>query len=218
MGPDPVGARAVRLRGGANELTVPTVFHVELRQFPNVARSFNMTRAELDARILGPWVAERPVELDDRRWAPAKARLTIYEGPELRSEDMGLGRSWGNVTRSCTEVTERVLEEAAAVVVPDSLASVRAFKSELAGYADDRALALHEIPALAGRRHPGSRASEQLALAERSVWELLHQRRVQMLRGDVEVGQDEWQQVLLDWRNWTDADAAAITLESIAEP
>lgn len=213
-----MGARAVRLRGGAIDLTVPTVFHVELRQFPNVARSFNMTRTELDARILGPWVAERPVELDDRRWSPAKARLTIYEGPELRSEDMGLGRSWGNVTRSCADVTERVLEEAAAVVVPDSPASVEAFKSELAGYAGDRALALHEIPALAGRRHPGARASEQLALAERSVWELLHQRRVRMLRGDAEVGQDEWQQVLLDWRTWTGAAAPAMTLAAIAEP
>jgi hypothetical protein len=193
------------------------VFHVELRQFPNVARSFNLTRPELDARILGPWVAERPVELDDRRWSPAKARLTIYEGPELRSEDMGLGRSWGNVTRRCAEVTERVLEEAAAVVVPDSLASVEAFKSELAGYADDRPLALHEIPALAGRRHPGARASEQLALAERSVWELLHQRRVRMLRGDVEVGEDEWQQILLDWQMWTGPAAPALRLAAIAD-
>lgn len=212
-----MGARAVRGRGWAIELTAPTVFHVELRQFPNVARSFNLTRTELDARILGPWVAERPVELDDRRWSPAKARLTIYEGPELRSEDMGLGRSWGNVTRSSTEVTERVLEEAAAVVVPDSLASVEAFKSELAGYTDDRALALHEIPALAGRRHPGARASEQLALAERSVWELLHQRRVRILRGDVEVGEDEWQQILLDWQMWTGAAAPAMTLAAIAQ-
>ena len=194
------------------------MFHVELRQFPNVARSFNLSRAELDAQILVPWVAERPVQLDDRRWSPAKARLTIYEGPELRAEDMGLGRSWGNVTRNCQEVTQRVLEEAAAVVVPDSAASVEEFKLLLAGYTADRAVALHEIPALAGRRHPGARASEQLALAERSVWELLHQRRVRMVRGEDEVSQDEWQPVLLHWQEWTDEVTPAIALEAIAEP
>jgi hypothetical protein len=192
------------------------VFHVELRQFPNVARSFNLSRADLDAQILVPWVAERPVELDDRRWSPAKARLTVYEGPELRSEDMGLGRSWGNVTRNCEEVTQRVLEEAAAIVLPDSAASVEQFKLELAGHAADRAVPIHEVPALAGRRHPGARASEQLALAERSVWELLHQRRVQMVRGGVEVGEEEWQRVLLDWQTWTADVLPGIALEAIA--
>jgi hypothetical protein len=194
------------------------VFHVELRQFPNVARSFNLTRSELDARILGPWVAERPVELDDRRWSPAKARLTIYEGPELRAQDMGLGRSWGNVTRSGEEVTQRVLQEAAAVVVPDSPASVEQFKAEVAGLAAERSLALPEIPALAGRRHPGARASEQLALAERSVWELLHLGRVRLLRGQVEVGQDEWQSLLLDWHTWTESLGRPIVLVATAEP
>ncbi len=194
------------------------MFHVELRQFPNVARSFNLSRPELDVQILVPWVAERPVELDDRRWSPAKARLTIYEGPELRAEDMGLGRSWGNVTRNCEEVTERVLEEAAAIVLPDSAASVEQFKLLLAGCAADRTVPLHEIPALAGRRHPGARASEQLALAERSVWELLHQHRVRMVRGEAEVAQDEWQPVLLAWETWTEAVTPGIVLEAIAEP
>jgi hypothetical protein len=194
------------------------VFHVELRQFPNVARAFNLSRAELDVQILVPWVAERPVQLDDRRWSPAKARLTIYEGPELRAEDMGLGRSWGNVTRHCEEVTQRVLEEAATVVVPDSTASVEQFKQLLAGYAADRAVPLHEIPALAGRHHPGARASEQLALAERSVWELLHQGRVRMLRGEVEVEQDEWQPVVLAWQTWTDKATPGIVLVAITEP
>ena len=59
------------------------MFHVELRQFPHQARAFNLTRDQLDARILGPWTSGRAIELDDRRWAPDRAKLTIYEGPEL---------------------------------------------------------------------------------------------------------------------------------------
>src|SRR5204863_2643722 len=68
--------------------TLRRVFHVELRQFPNVARSFNLSESELHARVVGPWVAERPLELDDRRWSPDKARLTIYEGPRLAPEEI----------------------------------------------------------------------------------------------------------------------------------
>ena len=40
------------------------MFHVELRQFPHVARMFNLSREELEARILGPWLAGRELELD----------------------------------------------------------------------------------------------------------------------------------------------------------
>ena len=50
------------------------------------------------------------------------------------------------------------------------------------------------------------------------MWELLHQRRVRMLRGEDEVSQDEWQPVLLHWQEWTDEVTPAIALEAIAEP
>ena len=38
----------------------------------------------------------------ERSWEPAKARLTVYEGPEVRPDDMGLGRGWATVTRGGT--------------------------------------------------------------------------------------------------------------------
>ena len=57
-------------RSVMSEATLPVVFHVELRQFPHQTRAFNLTREELDARILGPWVSAGGVELDDRRWSP----------------------------------------------------------------------------------------------------------------------------------------------------
>jgi len=88
------------------------VFHVQLRQFPNVARAFNLTREELDSQILVPWAAGEPVTWSDRKWPPDKARITIYEGPQLRTEEIGLGRGWANATRTGEDVTERVLTEA----------------------------------------------------------------------------------------------------------
>ena len=79
-----------------NELTLRVVFHVQFRQFPNVARAFNLTREELDSRILGPWARGEPIQWSDRRWSPERAKLTIYEGPELRprrSDSGGAGRT-----------------------------------------------------------------------------------------------------------------------------
>ena len=68
------------------------VFHVELRQFPHQTRAFNLTREELDARIVGPWIAGEAIEMDDYRWLPDRATLTIYEGPLLGPGEMGLGQ------------------------------------------------------------------------------------------------------------------------------
>ena len=83
------------------------MFHIQLRQFPNVSREFNLSQDELEARILRPWRAGQMVSSGDRRWAPERAKLTIYEGPELASEDIGMGRGWPNVTRTAAEVTQR---------------------------------------------------------------------------------------------------------------
>ncbi len=88
------------------------MFHVELRQFPHQGRSFNLDREQLEQRILGPWLRGELVEVQDRRWAPHKAKLTIYESRALEIEEIGLGRGWANVTRIGTEVTRQLLAQA----------------------------------------------------------------------------------------------------------
>jgi hypothetical protein len=170
------------------------VFHVELRQFPNVARAFNLSREELETRFAGPWRAGRPVELNDRRWDPHKARIAVYEGRPLATEEIGLGRGWANATRTGHEVTETVLEQ---------LSAVAAFKAEL-----PERIALPELIGRAGARYPGSRVSERLALAEQAVWELLNERRARLTRAGREVDAGEWSAVLLSWEAWTDLDLA----------
>jgi hypothetical protein len=50
------------------------MFHVELRQFPHQTRAFNLSREELDDRIVGPWIEGAPIEMDDYRCCPTAPR------------------------------------------------------------------------------------------------------------------------------------------------
>jgi hypothetical protein len=173
------------------------MFHVELRRFPHVSRAFNLTPQELEARFVKPWVAGAPVELDERTWEPAKARLTIYEAAEVKPEDMGLGRGWSLVTRDGRDVTARVLEA--------SRASVERFKATLLGQGR---LSLGQVVALAGNTHPGTRISDRLALAERAVWELLHEGRLTLSGSDGPLEREQWESLLLRWESWADSGIA----------
>jgi hypothetical protein len=180
------------------------VFHVELRQFPHQARAFNLTRDQLDARILSPWMSGSPVELDDRRWSPERAKLTVYEGPQLAPEDLGMGRGWANVTRADEDVTARVLAEKAQ---PPPVAALKRETLELCA---DQAVSLGRLVDLTGERYPQARVSERIALCEQAAWELLHEGAVALRRGGQAVHRNEWQAVLLEWETWR---ADEVTLE-----
>jgi glyoxylase I family protein len=99
------------------------VFHVELRQFPHTARAFNLSRERVHAQIVIPWVRGDMVEVDLQKFAPERAKLKIYEGPELQTGDMGMGRGWQNVMRRGEDVTERELKAAAVVAPPQQAAA-----------------------------------------------------------------------------------------------
>ena len=176
------------------------MFHVQVRQFPHLARAFNLTRGELDARLVEPWIAGRPVELQDRRWSPERARLTIYEGPELGVEEIGLGRGWANVTRSGAEVTEAVLAAARRQV--EAPLPPQALKREIVARRARGPLGLGDVVALAGSG--GLRASARLAAAEQAVWELLHEGAIALVRGSTALTREQWQPVLLSWEAWRD--------------
>jgi hypothetical protein len=174
------------------------VFHVELRQFPHQARAFNLTREQLDVRILAPWISGASVELDDRRWSPERAKLTVYEGPELAPEELGMGRGWGNVTREGEDVTARVLAEQAH---PPPVAEL---KRDLLDRRDHGPVSLWELVELAGERYPRSRVSERIALCEQAVWELLHAGELRLVRAGFPLAREGWQEVLLSWGAWRD--------------
>jgi hypothetical protein len=181
------------------------MFHVELRQFPHQARAFNLTREELDGRILTPWTSGGAIELDDRRWSPERARLTIYEGPQLATDQLGMGRGWANVTRDGQEVTERLLAEAAR---PAPAAELKREVLDRCAYGP---LALRRLVEVTGERYPRARVSERLALCEQAVWELLHEGAVQLVRGGTPLSGEDWQGVLLRWEAWAEE---AVTVEA----
>jgi hypothetical protein len=149
------------------------------------------------------------VELDDRRWEPDRARLTIYEGPALAQEEIGLGRGWANAMRRGQDVTSQVLAQLERVPGLDALK--RELLSRVAAHGR---LALTQVVELAGELQLRTRPSERLAVCEQAVWELLHQRHVSMLRGERTLKPDQWQLVLLDWTTWTEYDPQGIWLEA----
>jgi hypothetical protein len=182
------------------------VFHLELRQFPHVARAFNLTAEELHSRVVSPWVAGRPVELEDRRWAPDRAKLAIYQARELAGEEIGMGRGWGTVSRQGEDVTERLLAAAQAQV--DAPAELAEVKARLLASVGGRSLGLSHVVELMGEET--WRASERLALAEQAVWELLHEERLTLLRDGTIVTRDGWQPLLLSWDSWAPDGAISV--------
>jgi hypothetical protein len=200
------------------------MFHVELRQFPHLARALNLSAEELEARIVARWVRGDIVEIDERGWAPERARLTIYEGPALRGEEIGLGRGWSNAVRTGEDVTERVLDEAKEGLRSTGVeSSVARFKQEVLDQCAAGRIGVHQVLWLATEKHPGWRVSDRLALAERAVWELLHEHRLTMLRANGSAGdpgtvaQDEWQAILLAWATWADPRGPSVLLQATAE-
>ncbi|MFZ0043877.1 MAG: hypothetical protein WAK93_21380 [Solirubrobacteraceae bacterium] len=178
------------------------MYHLELRQFPHVARAFNLSREELDSRYVRPWVNGTMIEHDDRRWAPDKVRLTVYEGPELRVDEIGLGRGWGSVVKSSKDVTATVLADAERGA--EARPEVEALKGAIEEVATNP-LSGDDVVVLAAAGHPTWRASEQLALAEQAVWEMLHQGRLTITAEGEPVDQERWQAIVLSWATWSGA-------------
>jgi hypothetical protein len=175
------------------------MYHLELRQFPHVARIFNLNRDELESRFVRPWVGGTIIEHDDRRWVPERSRLTILEGPELRGDEIGLGRGWARASKSSADVTEALIAQARRGA--EARPEVEALKSAIEEVAGNP-LTFQDVMALAAAGHPNWRASEQLALAEQAVWEMLHQSRLAMTVTGETIASERWQPVVLSWAAW----------------
>jgi hypothetical protein len=184
-------------------------FHVELRQFLHVARAFNLTRDELDARILHPWVTGDSIPLQDRSWSAQKSKLTIIEGPELNAGDLGLGRGWGNAVREGHDVTASLVAQAERQVGPSPADGL---KHDIVSAARLSPLPLRAVVELVAVRNPQRRPSELVAVTEQAVWELLHHGSLAMYRADRPVDRNQWQQVLLSWPSWIDAGPGEVTV------
>jgi hypothetical protein len=93
------------------------MYHVQLRQFPHNLCRFNLDERQLRA-LLAPWVLEKPLELGERKWSPHQATLTVLEGPQLKLQQLSMGRGWRAAERESEDVTVRVIAAASASAAP----------------------------------------------------------------------------------------------------
>lgn len=95
-------------------------FHVELSSGIRHARSFNLSREQLMAEVIAPWLEDLPVELGEQEWQPGESKLKILEGPQLDGPDLAFGQGWSNAERASEEVTRRELAAAPPPDLPDA--------------------------------------------------------------------------------------------------
>jgi hypothetical protein len=95
-------------------------FHVEISAGFHRARVFNLSRQDLLAKVVEPWLQERQIELGDRQWEPRQSSLKILQGEEMESGDLAFGQGWANAERASENVTRAVLAQAPAPSVPDA--------------------------------------------------------------------------------------------------
>ena len=69
--------------------------------------------------------------------------------------------------------------------------------------------------ALAAAEQPLWRASEQLSLAEQSVWELLYRVAYEMRDGDEVVDRERWQPIVLRWSTWAGTTGTGLRLTAL---
>jgi len=95
-------------------------FHVELSTGIKHARAFNLSREQLMAQVVAPWLEDLPVELGEQTWLPVESTLRILEGPHLDGPDLAFGQGWANAERASENVTQRELAAAPAPELPDA--------------------------------------------------------------------------------------------------
>jgi hypothetical protein len=200
------------------------VYHVELRQFPHNLCRFNLSAAQLRSTILEGWVRGQWIELGERKWHPAQARLTVLKGPHLSMHQLSMGRGWRAAQRSGLDVTEQLLaevrgaegeearegsQESIAPSEEDLLADSLGLEL-LAALGDDGRLSLHDAWKQARKRYPGRSVGECLVLTERAVLALRRSQLVVIGGGMAGKGESEGSQgqpaALQAIASWSDPD------------
>jgi hypothetical protein len=91
-------------------------FHVEVSRSFRRAQAFNLSEAELRARVLLPWSDGSRVEIGDREWDPRRSELRVLEGPELDPQQLSFGQGWNNAARTGRDVTRELLAPVAPAI------------------------------------------------------------------------------------------------------
>jgi hypothetical protein len=172
-----------------------------------MSRAFNLTEDELISRFLGRYVNGRLLDYGDREWEPKKLTLVVYEAPELRPDEIGLGRGWNNVIRAGADVTERMLDEARTKTLRHP--ALDRLKDRMIGRLAVGELALADAVGMADELMTGKWESQRLRLTQLAVWELLHEQEIELFVGGpkaadmASVEPERWEATLLDEQTWS---------------
>ena len=160
-----------------------------------------MTRAELDARFVRPWVQGEMIEHDERRWAPERTRLKILEGPGCALDELGMGRGWGQATKGSEDVTDAVLAAGRSEAPARGPRSRRSRSRSPQRAAEP--LALTEVMALAGGR-PSRLASlpNSSRRPSRRCGSCCTSGGWRCRGGRGRIRRERWQEVVLRWSTW----------------
>jgi hypothetical protein len=96
------------------------VFHVEISAGYNHARVFNLSREDVIAKVVQPWLENRVIEAGEREWEPSESQLRILEGRRMENADLSFGQGWANAERACEDVTGAIVAEAPPPTLPDA--------------------------------------------------------------------------------------------------
>jgi hypothetical protein len=170
------------------------MFHVELRQRPNVARAFNLTQEEVREQFLVPLGTGRPFAYSGHEWDGGKAELTVLEGPRLEPNQLIFGRGWPNAQKLSTDVSAEIATQSRAEA--ESREVVGRLQERILGGLIGGPIALAQLLPLADDLLPGRGSGERLAATGSAM------------------PQGEWQQALLAEETWSpdQATTSAISL------
>jgi hypothetical protein len=134
------------------------VFHVEISAGFHRARVFNLERSDLHSQVLGPWRADRTIEMGDREWRPHDSALRVLEGPRMENADLTFGQGWANAERASRDVTREVLAAMPAPREPQAFAietdSPEALAATISAEHGGRTLQWSEAEERIGGRNP----------------------------------------------------------------
>lgn len=161
------------------------MFHVEMRTGMQVVREFNLSEQRLWVEFLAPLMADTPFSVEGHEFIPRQTRLKVYEGEQLRPDQLGVGRGWQNVERSASDVTERVLARAREHTAqtrpePPAAGAAELVRERLIGRIAAGAISAQEVFAIVAELLPQADAGEQRDVARRAAWELLERDLAQL--------------------------------------
>ena len=96
------------------------MFHVEISAGFRQARVFNLSREDVMAKVVQPWLADLIIEMGEREWKPSESSLRLLEGRRMENADLSFGQGWANAERTCEDVTQATLAEAPPRPTPDA--------------------------------------------------------------------------------------------------